>query len=192
MSISRTQILGKGNGFSGPRKRVSPPNPDLVERLSISKVNVNERTLNAAIIAMIALTAKMPTLRPTSYKLFMALASAADWKTGHCYPSVESLARSLGVSEQAIRTARAELEAVSLIAVETNASNLLTNNYYLNFSILDPAAFRSFAAGTGSFPATNNAPSLVKDILGETDDAGWNAEDRELIRHAAELDLAND
>ncbi len=79
--------------------------------------------------------------QPTEVKVYAALASYADWETGLCWPSRQTLAEACGVSLATVKRGLTGLERCGAISVERRtqlAGRNDTNLYRLPFAINKP------------------------------------------------------
>ncbi len=79
--------------------------------------------------------------QPTEVKVYACLASYADWDTGVCWPSRNTLAEACGVSLATVKRALAGLEKAGAIIIERRAQlggKNDTNFYRLPFAINKP------------------------------------------------------
>lgn len=92
--------------------------------------------------------------QPTEVKVYACLASYADWDTGMCWPSRNTLAEACGVSLATVKRALTGLEKVGAITVERRtqlAGRNDTNLYRLPFAINSPVD-KSVGSGVISEP----------------------------------------
>ena len=134
---------------------------------------------------------RMAHLPPTALRLFIVLTNRTSLQTGCCCPGVETLARDLSASPQAVRKACRALEVIGMVHCEANASAHRTNVYRVNLGGFcdGPAscnASRQTLSGqTASRPASCVSPILIGGISGETDVSGSD-NTAALLRGAAE------
>jgi len=118
--------------------RQSPASDPLLDRLGLSTLLGHEKAFTSAKLKALDAAAQTPGLPPTAYQLMMLLVIKV-WPTqGYYRPRVATLARYLGVSEQAVRRASVRLEQASLIHVDRQSGPNGTNRYFLNLSRFQP------------------------------------------------------
>lgn len=177
---------------SGSRNQ-SPPNEELLDLLCIRPFLGCKAEFNAVVLEMIVRAAKTAGMCGTAYRLFPVLASMMNSRTGHCYPGVEGLATHLGVTPQAIRKARRDLERTGFIHVDLNSSSFKTNSYYVDFRPLERRASTAQSDRAASHdPETGISPSLLREVFGETDVARLQPEDLEALAFAVERSQSHD
>lgn len=80
--------------------------------------------------------------QPTEIKVYCALASYADWDTGVCWPSRQTIADVAGVSLSTVKRSLGKLEAMGAIQInhrrEDGTDMHATNLYVLPFAINRP------------------------------------------------------
>ena len=83
--------------------------------------------------------------QPAEVKVYCALASYADWTTGVCWPSQQTVAEVAGVSLSAVKRAVHTLVAIGAVEVTSrdhNTGKAASNVYQLPFAINRPSAQR--------------------------------------------------
>ena len=83
--------------------------------------------------------------QPTEVKVYAALASYADWTTGICWPSQETIAETAGVSLSTVKRALHTLVAVGAVEMssrEHNTGKAASNVYQIPFAINRPSSTR--------------------------------------------------
>lgn len=161
------------------------PSHSRLDYLNLRPFLGNESAFNAAVLELMNELVWTPKLAVTSIRLYVVLARRANRKTGCCYPGIETLARELGTSAQAVRKACRQLERSGFILIEQNASKYRTNVFYLDFRKLSASDAQRIATTNVPTSETRVSGSLTKEKFGETESAGLSAEDRELLQYAA-------
>ena len=80
--------------------------------------------------------------QPAEVKVYCALASYADWTTGLCWPSQETIAEAASVSLSAVKRATRTLVSIGAVEVTSrdhNTGKAASNVYQLPFAINRPS-----------------------------------------------------